>query len=140
MFQVGLFGVIDSLGTVSKVVLLILFIFSVVSWAIIFFKWRTFRSADQEDQKFMGLLAKAGDLDDLCRHIPRMDASPAAVLFEGLMDRVTRLRTKMRLLLDRENGRSSNARRRTCLIARSPNLNPIFHSWLLPVTSRPSLA
>ncbi|WP_455379212.1 MotA/TolQ/ExbB proton channel family protein [Petrachloros mirabilis] len=94
MFQVGLFGVVDSLGTVSKVVLLLLFIFSVVSWAIIFFKWRTFRSADQEDQKFMGLLAKAGDLDELCRHIRRMDASPAAVLFEGLMDRVTRLRTK----------------------------------------------
>ena len=36
----------------------------------------------------MGLLAKAKDLDDLCRQVRRMESSPAAVLFEGVMDRV----------------------------------------------------
>lgn len=94
MFQFGLGGLIGSLGTVSKVVLLLLFIFSVVSWAVIFFKWRTFRSADREDQNFMGLLVKARDLDDLARHVRRMDASPAAVLFEGMMDRIATLRAQ----------------------------------------------
>jgi len=92
MFQMGLTGLVGSLGTVSKVVLLLLFIFSVVSWAIIFFKWRAFRAADREDLQFMALLAKAKDLDDLCRQVRRMEASPAAVLFEGLMDRAAGVR------------------------------------------------
>jgi biopolymer transport protein TolQ len=74
------------------VVLLLLLGFSIVSWAIIILKWRAFSKADRMDQQFMGLLAKAKDLDDLCRQVRRMEASPAAVLFEGVMDRVAGLR------------------------------------------------
>lgn len=92
MFQIGLTGLLGSLGAVSKVVLLLLFLFSVVSWAIIFFKWRAFATADRMDHQFMTLLAKAKDLDDLCRQVRRMDVSPAAVLFEGVMDRIAGLR------------------------------------------------
>jgi biopolymer transport protein TolQ len=92
MFQIGLTGLLGSLGAVSKIVLLLLFLFSVVSWAIIFMKWRAFATADRMDQQFMGLLSKAKDLDDLCRQVRRMESSPAAVLFEGVMDRVTGLR------------------------------------------------
>lgn len=92
MFELGMTGLVGSLGAVSKVVLLLLFVFSVVSWAIIFLKWRTFTTADRMDQQFMTLLAKAKDLDDLCRQVRRMESSPAAVLFEGVMDRITGLR------------------------------------------------
>ena len=92
MFQLGMTGLLGSLGAVSKIVLLLLFVFSVVSWAIIFLKWRAFATADRMDHQFMGLLAKAKDLDDLCRQVRRMESSPAAVLFEGVMDRVTGLR------------------------------------------------
>ena len=92
MFQIGFVGLLGSLGTVSKVVLLFLFIFSILSWAIILFKWRAFAAADRQDQHFMTLLAKAKDLEDLCRQVRRMEASPAAVLFEGVMDRMTGLR------------------------------------------------
>lgn len=92
MFQIGLTGLLGSLGAVSKVVLLFLFLFSVVSWAIIIFKWRAFATADRMDHQFMTLLAKAKDLDDLCRQVRRMESSPAAVLFEGVMDRIAGLR------------------------------------------------
>ena len=92
MFQLGMTGLLGSLGAVSRVVLLLLFVFSVISWAIIFLKWRAFATADRMDQQFMGLLAKAKDLDDLCRQVRRMESSPAAVLFEGVMDRVAGLR------------------------------------------------
>lgn len=92
MFQIGLTGLLSSLGVVSKVVLLILLIFSVVSWAIIIFKWRAFAAADRADLQFMALLAKSKDMDDLCRQVRRMELSPAAILFEGVMDRVTGLR------------------------------------------------
>ncbi|HEU4506245.1 MAG TPA: MotA/TolQ/ExbB proton channel family protein [Nitrospira sp.] len=92
MFQIGLTGLLGSLGAVSKAVLLLLFLFSVVSWAIIIFKWRAFATADRMDHQFMTLLAKAKDLDDLCRQVRRMESSPAAVLFEGVMDRIAGLR------------------------------------------------
>jgi biopolymer transport protein TolQ len=92
MFQTGMTGLLGSLGAVSKIVLLLLFVFSVVSWAVIFFKWRAFATADRMDHQFMTLLAKAKDLDDLCRQVRRMESSPAAVLFEGVMDRVAGLR------------------------------------------------
>ena len=71
MFQIGLTGLLGSLGAVSKVVLLLLFVFSVVCWAIIFLKWRAFSAADRMDHQFMALLAKAKDLDDLCRQVRR---------------------------------------------------------------------
>ena len=92
MFQTGMTGLMGSLGSVSKVVLFLLFVFSVVSWAIIFFKWRAFATADRMDHQFMTLLEKAKDLDDLCRQVRRMESSPAAVLFEGVMDRISGLR------------------------------------------------
>ena len=92
MFQTGVTGLMGSLGSVSKVVLFLLFVFSVVSWAIIFFKWRACATADRMDHQFMTLLAKAKDLDDLCRQVRRMESSPAAVLFEGVMDRISGLR------------------------------------------------
>src|SRR4029079_11190741 len=92
MFQTGMTGLMGSLGSVSKVVLFLLFVFSVVSWAIIFLKWRAFATADRMDHQFMTLLAKAKDLDDLCRQVRRMESSPAAVLFEGVMDRISGLR------------------------------------------------
>jgi biopolymer transport protein TolQ len=74
MFQIGLTGLLGSLGAVSKVVLLLLFVFSVVCWAIIFLKWRAFSAADRMDHQFMALLAKAKDLDDLCRQVRRMES------------------------------------------------------------------
>ena len=92
MFQIGVTGLLGSLGAVSKIVLVVLLVFSIVSWAIIIFKWRAFATADRMDQQFMTLLAKAKDLDDLCRQVRRMEFSPAAVLFEGVMDRVAGLR------------------------------------------------
>jgi len=106
MFQIGFVGLIGSLGTVSKVVLVSLFIFSILSWAIIFFKWRAFAAADRQDQHFMTLLAKAKDLEDLCRQVRRMESSPAAVVFEGVMDRIAGLRG-----LGQENVTSGSADR-----------------------------
>jgi biopolymer transport protein TolQ len=88
MFQTGLTGLVGSLGVVSKIVLFLLFVFSVVSWAIIFLKWRVFRTADREDKRFLALLGKARDLDELYRQVRRIDGSPSACVFEGVMERV----------------------------------------------------
>ncbi|MEW6542321.1 MAG: MotA/TolQ/ExbB proton channel family protein [Nitrospirota bacterium] len=88
MFQAGPIALIGSLGSVSKIVLLVLFLFSVVSWAIILYKWRTFRSGEQEDQRFLNAYARAQDKDELRRHARRLPASPLASVFLGVMERL----------------------------------------------------
>ncbi len=88
MFQTGPMGLVGSLGTVSKVILLLLFLFSVVSWAIILYKWRTFRSSDREDQRFLAAYARTQEKDELHRPARRMASSPSAAVFVGVMDRI----------------------------------------------------
>ena len=88
MFQTGVIGLVGSLGAVSKIVLLVLLGFSVISWAIIFVKWRAFRVAEREDKRFFALLVKTRDLDELYRQVRRIEGSPTAIVFEGLMERV----------------------------------------------------
>src|SRR2546430_17685211 len=89
MFQSGPMGLFGSLGAVSKIVLLILFLFSVISWAIILYKWRAFRLSDQEDQRFLSAYSRARDGNDLRRRARRLAASPSAAGFVGVMDRIT---------------------------------------------------
>lgn len=87
MFQSGPM-LLGSLGAVSKIVLLFLFLFSVVSWAVILYKWRVFKTADREDQRFFTAFTKIRDLEELYRQSKRVDGSPSARVFQGIMDRL----------------------------------------------------
>jgi len=88
MFQTGPMELLVSLGVVSKVVLLLLFGFSVISWAIILYKWAIFRRADAEDRRFLAVLSKARDIEEVTRHAHRMLGSPCARIFHGIVDRL----------------------------------------------------
>lgn len=44
---------INSMGILSLVILTILSLFSITSWAIIFYKWRQFRSINEDDAQFV---------------------------------------------------------------------------------------
>jgi biopolymer transport protein TolQ len=81
-------GLLASLGVVSKVVLLFLFGFSVISWAVILYKWKIFRTADAEDRRFLAVLAKAKNVDEVARHAHRTSGSPCAKIFHGIVDRL----------------------------------------------------
>jgi biopolymer transport protein TolQ len=84
----GFMGTAASLGLVSKLVLLVLFVFSVVSWAIIIAKWRGFRTTEREEQQFLSAYAKTKDRDELRRHARRLTVSPSATVFLGITDRL----------------------------------------------------
>jgi biopolymer transport protein TolQ len=84
----GFMGAAASLGLVSKLVLLVLFVFSVVSWAIIIAKWRGSRVAEQDEQQFLSAYAKSKDQDELRRLSRRLTASPSATVFLGIVDRL----------------------------------------------------
>src|SRR2546428_7830643 len=83
LFHSGLLELLSSLGLVSKIVLLILLIFSIGSWTVILYKWRFFRRQEAADLRFLKTyrrnespLAASRDL-----HLHR-DSSAAAVFAE----------------------------------------------------------
>lgn len=90
MFQSGPIGILVSLGLVSKVVLALLLAFSVMSWAVILYKWMAFRAADAEDRRFMAVLSKAKDFDDVPRQSQRTAGGPCAHIFYGVTDGLSR--------------------------------------------------
>lgn len=88
MSSTGTSGLAISLGFISKFVLLCLILFSVVSWAVIFLKWRAFRSSDAEDRRFLHSYGKFPGSPDLLKQAKRAPHSPSAAIYLGLMDRV----------------------------------------------------
>ena len=89
MSPVSTTGFVGSLGAVSKIILIVLFLFSVVSWAIILYKWRFFRASEREDQQFLSAYTRAQDREDLRRHARRYSNSPCAALFLGVLERMS---------------------------------------------------
>ena len=76
-----------SLGAVSILVLLTLLVFSVVSWAIIIYKWRVFRLADLEEAQFLDTYARIKDTAELRRQAGQLTTSPSAAVFRTVLDR-----------------------------------------------------
>jgi biopolymer transport protein TolQ len=71
-------------GYVVKGVLLILLFFSVVSWAIIFFKQRYFSRADKESQEFLRAFRSNRDSKGLYQATKNLMISPIANLFRAV--------------------------------------------------------
>jgi len=93
MFQAGPLAIIASLGVISKVVLFVLLGFSIISWAIIFYKWATFRAVDFKDRQFMALLLRARDVEEVTRNAPQTAGSPCAKIFNSVIQRLDQIPT-----------------------------------------------
>jgi len=68
-------------GTVVKVVLMILVFFSIISWAIIFMKWRFFSRAKKETAYFLDIFWENTELAALYKETDNLKYSPIAQLF-----------------------------------------------------------
>lgn len=66
-----------------QIILLILVFFSVFSWAIIFFKRRTIKSAFLQSQKFLNVFRKSRDLSEVNEAARKYTATPLAALFQA---------------------------------------------------------
>ncbi len=74
-------------GLVVKLVLLVLIFFSVVSWAIIFYKFLQVHRANRESIRFMDFFWKTKRFDAINEQLDRFGHSPLAVLFsEGYIE------------------------------------------------------
>lgn len=68
-------------GLVVKLVLLVLIYFSVVSWAIIFYKLLQVHRANNESERFLEFFWKAKRFDAISSQLDRFANSPLTVLF-----------------------------------------------------------
>jgi biopolymer transport protein TolQ len=89
-------------GLVVKVVLLILLFFSVVSWAIIFFKQRYFSRANRESEQFIRAFRSNRDSKGIYHATRALTMSPIANLFKAVYtDELHKEKPEMKRLLRR---------------------------------------
>lgn len=68
---------------VVQLVLLVLVFFSVFSWAVIFFKRKTLKSASSQSKKFLNVFQKSKNLSEVNDAAKKYRASPLATLFRS---------------------------------------------------------
>jgi biopolymer transport protein TolQ len=79
----------------SKAVLLILLIFSAVSWAVILYKLVSYRRAEGQSSTFLGVFRKSSKFSEVQAVCPTLAASPLVGLFQaGYAELNTQLRTE----------------------------------------------
>jgi biopolymer transport protein TolQ len=74
---------ISNSGPVAKLVLLVLLIFSLISWAIILTKWSLLRRARAQSGRFVRAFRKAQRLQDIAAVAEQFRPSPLVGVFEG---------------------------------------------------------
>ena len=71
--------------TATKIILLVLVAFSLLSWVLIFWKWREFRRVNEQANRFVDGMEGARGLADLNRTLARLEISPFTRVFrEGV--------------------------------------------------------
>jgi len=77
------FKLIVEASLVVQIVLFILILFSIFSWAIIFFKRKTLRAAQAQSKKFLKVFRKSTTLSDVDEAAIKYQASPLVALFQS---------------------------------------------------------
>lgn len=77
-------------GLVAKVVLIILLIFSILSWAIILSKWGSMKRARAQSGRFLRAFRKAQRLQDIAAVSDQFRPSPLVPVFENAYDEFRR--------------------------------------------------
>ena len=77
-------------GAVAQAVLLILLIFSIVSWAIILSKWASLRRSRTQSGRFLRAFRKAHRLQDVAAVSEQFKPSPLVAVFENAYDEYRR--------------------------------------------------
>jgi biopolymer transport protein TolQ len=119
---------------VGKIVLLILLIFSAISWAVIFYKIWAFRRSEQQSATFLGVFRKSAKFSEVQAVCPTLAASPLVGLFQsGYAELNTQLRTdrtdtaKPAAAAPRPTLKSLDAVDRALLRATAVELNKLEH-------------
>ncbi len=80
--QLSLWGLVEQSGPLPKAVMVILLIFSLLSWAVIFSKWAVFRRARAANRTFLRAFRKATNLEAMAAASEQFRRSPLVTVFE----------------------------------------------------------
>ena len=80
--QLSIWELIKSAHIVPQVVMVILAIFSLLSWAVIFSKWNVFRQARSANRSFLRAFRKATGLEAVAVASEQFRASPLVAVFD----------------------------------------------------------
>src|SRR5262249_42609977 len=83
-------NLIRQTGAVAQAVLLILLIFSILSWSIILTKWGTLRRARTQSGRFLRAFRKAQRLQDVAAVSDQFKPSPLVAVFDNAYDEFRR--------------------------------------------------
>jgi biopolymer transport protein TolQ len=91
-FAIGgeIINLVKQTGPVAQVVLLILLIFSVLSWAIILSKWASLRRARTQSGRFLRAFRRAQRLQDVAAVSEQFKPSPLVPVFENAFEEFRR--------------------------------------------------
>lgn len=81
--QNGIFDLISHSGPMAKFVLLLLMSASVLSWAIIFFKWKLLKQAQLENAQFLNMFWNGKSIEEIFLKSEKYDQSPVANVFRS---------------------------------------------------------
>jgi biopolymer transport protein TolQ len=81
---------VHSSGPTALTVLGILLIASIVSWAIIITKWRSFNDADVQGKRFLRAFRKSGRLSEIAAIADQFKPSPLVAVFHEIHDEYQR--------------------------------------------------
>jgi biopolymer transport protein TolQ len=87
-------GIFAQTGLVVRIVLFILLYFSVVSWAIIFYKFLQVHRANNESERFLDFFWKTKRFDAINAQLDRFSNTPLSVLFNEGYGELRKLQEK----------------------------------------------
>jgi biopolymer transport protein TolQ len=82
LLQLSTWDLVRSAGPIAKAVMVILLIFSLLSWAVIFSKWASFRNARDANGRFLRAFRKATGLESVAVASEQFRASPLVAVFD----------------------------------------------------------
>ena len=78
----GICDLIRSSGPLPKAIMLLLLVFSLLSWAVIFSKWNIFRQARLANRQFLRAFRKAAGLESVSIASEQFRSSPLVAVFD----------------------------------------------------------
>ena len=85
--EVSILNLILDSGTVAKFIIIVLLIFSIVSWAIMAERWRYFRRAQAQSRHFLAFFQSQREYSQVYAVASKWPCSPAAVVFREVYEK-----------------------------------------------------
>jgi len=82
-YQGEVWQLIANTGAVARIVLPILLVFSILSWAIILHKWQSFKSARRDSKEFLKVFRQSKKLSEIRTYSRSLKSSPLPEMFEA---------------------------------------------------------